>query len=66
MTKLTSFPYNQVFSAPLPDMDMFNPVFLFVVVEFASNGILFAVDGVLKGIAPVAFCFNRFHNAITI
>ena len=46
-------------------MDMFNPIFLFVVVKFASNGIRFTVDGVLKGIAPVAVSFNRFHNAIT-
>ena len=46
-------------------MDVLDPVFLFVVVKFASNGILFSVDGVLKGIAPVAVSFNRFHNAIT-
>ena len=46
-------------------MDVLDPVFLFVVVKFSSNGILFTVDGVLKGIAPVAVSFNRFHNAIT-
>ena len=46
-------------------MDVLDPVFLFVVVKFASNGILFSVDGVLKGIAPVAVSLNRFHNAIT-
>lgn len=46
-------------------MDVLDPVFLFVVVKFSSNGIIFTVDGVLKGIAPVAVSFNRFHNAIT-
>ena len=46
-------------------MDVLDPVFLFVVVKFTSNGILFAVDGVLKGVAPVAVCFNRSHNTIT-
>ena len=46
-------------------MDVFDPVFLFVVVKFASNGMRFTVDGVLKGIAPVAVSFNRLHNAIT-
>ena len=46
-------------------MDVLDPVFLFVVVKFASNGISFTVDGVLKGIAPVAVSLNRFHNAIT-
>ena len=46
-------------------MDVLEPVFLFVVVKFSSHGILFTVDGVLKGIAPVAVSFNRFHNAIT-
>ena len=45
-------------------MDVLDPVFLFVVVKFASYGIIFTVDGVLKGIAPVAVSFNRFHNAI--
>ena len=46
-------------------MDVFDPVFLFVVVKFASNGMRFTVDGVLKGVAPVAVSFNRLHNAIT-
>ena len=46
-------------------MDVLDPVFLFVVVKFASNGMRFTVDGVLKGITPVAVSFNRFHNAIT-
>ena len=46
-------------------MDVLDPVFLFVVVKFASNGMRFTVDSVLKGITPVAVSFNRFHNAIT-
>lgn len=46
-------------------MDVLDPVFLFVVVKFASNGMRFTVDGVLKGVAPVAVSFNRLHNAIT-
>ena len=46
-------------------MDVLDPAFLFVVVKLSCNGISFTVDGVLKGIAPVAVSLNRFHNAIT-